>query len=543
MPTSRRQKMSINSPPIGVTVLAKLTSNVCPSIHFNRFLLYKTSVLVLTYVAYVCYHMTRKPIAVVKSVLHQNCSDLPRPSDFKINSFNDETWCDYAPFDGSDASALLGILDSSFLFCYAIAMFFSGLIAERVSLRYYLSLGMLLSGFFCYTFGYAKTKDVHSLAYFVIVQSFAGIFQTTGWPGVVTVVSRWCGKSKRGLILGIWNSHTSIGNMLGTYIAAHYVATDWSMSFIVPGFIMGIVGFIIFLFLVDSPEIVGMQHEVTAANPEDTSNYRRFDDSDESGLGEVTIRTEHESNPSLRSLRGSLNSESQRYNERTPMLGMNSNHHETPIGFIGALKIPGVIEFSLCLFFSKLVNYTFLFWLPLYIKNTTPLTPEASAELSMVFDIGGIVGAIATGVISDTTSMPASTCVGMLFVAAPLLFIYETYGALSWLINVSMLFVLGLFVNGPYALITTSVSAELGQHKSLEGNGKALATVTSIIDGTGSIGAAVGPLIAGLVQAGGWQNVFYMLISSNIIAMLLLFRLVRKEFSKLNRRRNNIRIE
>lgn len=161
----------------------------------------------------------------------------------------------------------------------------------------------------------------------------------------------------------------------------------------------------------------------------------------------------------------------------------------------------------------------------------------------MVFDIGGIVGAIATGVISDSTSMPAATCVGMLFVAAPLLFIYETYGALSWLINVGMLFVLGVFVNGPYALITTSVSAELGQHKSLEGNGKALATVTSIIDGTGSIGAAVGPLIAGLVQAGGWQNVFYMLIASDIMAMILLSRLMRNEIGKLKRRRGNIRIE
>jgi len=43
-------------------------------------------------------------------------------------------------------------------------------------------------------------------------------------------------------------------------------------------------------------------------------------------------------------------------------------------------------------------------------------------------------------------------------------------------------------VNGPYALITTAVSADLGTHKSLKGNAKALATVTAIIDGTGSIG-------------------------------------------------------
>ena len=124
------------------------------------------------------------------------------------------------------------------------------------------------------------------------------------------------------------------------------------------------------------------------------------------------------------------------------------------------------------------------------------------------------------------------------------LFIYETYGALNKFLNIGLLFVVGLFVNGPYALITTSVSAELGQHKSLNGNAKALATVTSIIDGTGSIGAAVGPLIAGLVQAGGWQKVFYMLISSNIMAMLLLFRLVKKEFAKFRRRNiRNIRIE
>ena len=49
----------------------------------------------------------------------------------------------------------------------------------------------------------------------------------------------------------------------------------------------------------------------------------------------------------------------------------------------------------------------------------------------------------------------------------------------------------GVLVNGPYALITTAVSAELGTHESLKGNAKALATVTAIIDGTGSIGKLI----------------------------------------------------
>lgn len=51
-----------------------------------------------------------------------------------------------------------------------------------------------------------------------------------------------------------------------------------------------------------------------------------------------------------------------------------------------------------------------------------------------------------------------------------------------------LLLSVGFMVNGPYCLITTSISANLGTHPSLLGNAKALATVSAIIDGTGSIG-------------------------------------------------------
>lgn len=169
------------------------------------------------------------------------------------------------------------MLDSAFLFSYAIAMFASGFIAERVSLRYFLSIGMIMTGIFTYMFGVARTSHIHSLSYFIFVQIFAGIFQTTGWPGVVTLVGRWFGKKKRGLIFGIWNSHTSIGNILGTLIAAHYVETDWALSFVVPGFIIGGVGFLLFLFLVDQPEIVGCHpdhntHERRVSNESDADD-------------------------------------------------------------------------------------------------------------------------------------------------------------------------------------------------------------------------------------------------------------------------------
>ena len=50
----------------------------------------------------------------------------------------------------------------------------------------------------------------------------AGAVQATGWPGVVTAVANWFGKSKKGLIFGVWNSHTSIGNILGSVIAGMF---------------------------------------------------------------------------------------------------------------------------------------------------------------------------------------------------------------------------------------------------------------------------------------------------------------------------------
>ena len=46
------------------------------------------------------------------------------------------------------------------------------------------------------------------------VQVILGMFQATGWPGVVSVMANWFGKGRRGLIMGLWNSHTSLGNIL-----------------------------------------------------------------------------------------------------------------------------------------------------------------------------------------------------------------------------------------------------------------------------------------------------------------------------------------
>ncbi|XP_058805839.1 glucose-6-phosphate exchanger SLC37A2 isoform X2 [Phymastichus coffea] len=517
--------------PVGIRVIEWTTSKCCPhDRRKDRMTWHRAGVLALTYLAYTCYHMTRKPISVAKNVLSQNCRDILPPPGVIVNATNRETWCDWAPFDRPDASALLGTLDSAFLFSYAAAMFISGFIAERVNLRYFLSLGMIGTGIFTYLFGIARPYNIHNLWYFIFVQGMGGVFQTSGWPGVVTVVGNWFGTGKRGLIFGIWNSHTSLGNIVGTIIAAEYVERDWGLSFMVPGAIIGICGFILFLFLVPKPADVGCV-------PPGSYGYRKI---------ESTHNSDEENDHDDEESAYNANRDSViDFTETSPILSVNQNVESTDeraVGFMGAISIPGVIEYSLSLFFAKLVSYTFLFWLPLYISSSTTYNPTLSADLSTLFDVGGIIGAIIAGVLSDFSGMSALTCAVMLGLSCPTLLIYDFFGNMNLAANVLLLLLAGLLVNGPYALITTAVSAELGTHPSLGQDSKALATVTAIIDGTGSIGAAVGPLVAGFVSSRGdpktaWHNVYYVLIASEFMAILLLSRLVYKDLKHYPQRR------
>jgi OPA family glycerol-3-phosphate transporter-like MFS transporter 1/2 len=204
-------------------------------------------------------------------------------------------------------------------------------------------------------------------------------------------------------------------------------------------------------------------------------------------------------------------------------------------GFKAALKIPGVVTFSLCLFFTKLVAYTFLYWLPFYIERTeiggVYLTPAQAGRLSTLFDIGGVAGGILAGYISDKFNARSMTSAGFVYLSIPVLYCYREYGSSSMTANVLLMMLAGVLVNGPYALITTAVSADLGTHESLKGNARALATVTAIIDGTGSIGAAIGPMLTGYISShtNDWNNVFFMLYAADLVAGLLLMKLVMKE--------------
>uniref|UniRef100_A0A672LZJ2 Solute carrier family 37 member 1 n=1 Tax=Sinocyclocheilus grahami TaxID=75366 RepID=A0A672LZJ2_SINGR len=363
---------------------------------------------------------------------------------FSASALNIWYLCFSFPIDRNNYKQLLGAMDYSFLCAYAIGMYLSGIIGGRLPIRLYLTVGMLSSGLFTCLFGLGYVYDIHCLGFYIFVQVANGLVQTTGWPSVVTCIGNWFGKGRRGLIMGLWNSHIIICFLF-------LIERNWGTELLL------------------GQESIGVCVSVQQV---------------------VVVKSEAE--PSA-------------------------------ISFMGALRIPGVVEFSLCLLFAKLVSYTFLFWLPFYITKAAHLDAKKAGDLSTLFDVGGIVGGILAGVISDKMEKRATTCAVMLLLAAPTVCHSADQIQEACAFNDSSLCHFYLAIDsGLYRmLITTAVSADLGTHKSLKGNARALSTVTAIIDGTGSIGVAVGPLLAGLLSSQGWDQVFYMLMTADFLALLV----------------------
>lgn len=98
--------------PWGLQIIEYMISKCCPHHRINRMTWHQGGILILTYLAYTCYHMTRKPMSIVKNVLSFNCSTLSPPPNFLINSSNRDTWCDWAPFGKNNIILIILIIQN-----------------------------------------------------------------------------------------------------------------------------------------------------------------------------------------------------------------------------------------------------------------------------------------------------------------------------------------------------------------------------------------------------------------------------------------------
>jgi OPA family glycerol-3-phosphate transporter-like MFS transporter 3 len=134
----------------------------------------------------------------------------------------------------------------------------------------------------------------------------------------------------------------------------------------------------------------------------------------------------------------------------------------------------------------------------------------------------------------------------MLLMSSVALLSFFALGAPSVGLLVVMIPVTGFLLGGPANMISSAIAADLGS--SVQGSGKALATVTGIIDGTGSLGAAVGQYLVFVLAncgtgSGGsgehctWTPVFIMLVGCTLCAALFISRMCLRDCRKCGRTR------
>uniref|UniRef100_A0A667ZIB9 Sugar phosphate exchanger 3 n=1 Tax=Myripristis murdjan TaxID=586833 RepID=A0A667ZIB9_9TELE len=470
--------------------------NQCETAGFGFFFCQATSYFLDNDVAfhYVLLHASRKTFSNVKVSISAQWT--PSVQNESAPAFSPgQTWEDNRLFaDEEEATLFLGALDTIFLFSYAVGLYVSGVIGDRLNLRYVLCFGLCGSAAVEFVFG-TVTEWLHFYNIYLYCGLWVlnGLLQSAVWPCVVAVMGNWFGKSGRGFVFGLWSACASVGNILGAFLASSVLKYGYEYAFLVTSVVQFAGGVVVYFGLLTSPKEVGNWPDTGLGPVEtDTDSHRPLMSDEEDEEEEVVMYD------------GGYYSVQQQ----------DEPQAESPqaIGFFQAFLLPGVLPYSLAYACLKLVNYSFFFWLPFYLSNNYGWKEAQADRLSVWYDVGGIIGGTVQGLISDVLGKRAPVLAVSLLAAMGALVGYS-HSPNNQVVNAVLLATTGFFIGGPSNMISSAISADLGRQEALRGSQEALATVTGIVDGTGSIGAAGGQYLVSLIESKlGWMCVFYFFI-------------------------------
>lgn len=175
------------------------------------------------------------------------------------------------------------------------------------------------------------------------------------------------------------------------------------------------------------------------------------------------------------------------------------------------------------------------FQLPLILSSH--FDQSTSNLISSLYSIGMMPGGIVCGWVSDIYG-GRRACVIATFmgVLVPLLLVFAFYmDTLPVMTLLLLLAFMGCLVGGPNNIITSAVAADLAEDPSIRGNNRALGTVTGIINGSGSITAAIGQLAIPVLydwgtKAGvGYRYVWFFLVFCTVVGTSLMAGKIMKE--------------
>eukprot|EP00347_Sterkiella_histriomuscorum_P015299 403357549 len=368
--------------------------------------------------------------------------------------------------------------------------------------------------------GYAAELGYKNTVLFCVLFSINGFLQSIGWPACSAIFGNWFGKRGRGILIGLFCSAGNAGNIGGALMTSFLTSTllyNWRISFIIVSSFCTLAAILNFLFLVVHPQEKGMSIEEYDEKLNET---------------ERVLLLEMQQDPT----------ESFLYRQER-----EGRQYEKGINFWSALQIPGVLAYSLSYFCLKFSSYGLLFWLPMFLQKMNGYTDYETASCVSMLDIGYVIGGVIIGYVSDLMYCRRVPVAVFSIVIATLLHIILVYlDAKMKIWFFFHIFLLGMLMGGAIAIVSGISCTDLGKMKELKSSEKSVATVTGIIDGIGSFGAAIGQILIGVCeQYFGWNSVFLMMSVMVFLGAAPLLRSFKREMKevitlfKIHARRKN----
>jgi phosphoglycerate transporter family protein len=347
---------------------------------------------------------------------------------------------------------------------YALSKCLSGIVGDRANPRYLLGLGLLFSAIVNLFFGLGA-----SLGCFIALWALNNLFQGTGVPPCVRLLTSWFSPKEIGRAWGIWNSSHQIGGAIillgGGYLVSH---CGWRADFWVPALVAIAGSFWVINRLPDSPESLG--------------------------LPPVEV---HRGEVARKDLPAAI-----------PFRDIFRTH---------ILTNKWVWIVSVANFFVYVVRIGILSWAPKYLTEAKGFTLQGASFAGASFEIAGIFGAYAAGWLSDTVfrgrRAPVSVGYMLLLTAFLLALFFVPKGQV--LVMCLIFTALGFLVYGPQLLVAVA-AADFATKV-------AASSAVGLTGLFGYLGAGFCGITTGLlVDRFGWNGAIWLYASSAILGCVLL---------------------
>lgn len=354
---------------------------------------------------------------------------------------------------------------------YGISKFANGMLGDRTNPRYFMALGLVLSGVVNFFLGLVSLPLT-----MLILLVFNGWFQGMGFPPCARVLSHWFSPGERGMMWGLWNTSHQVG-LASTFILGGYLARfmGWRAVFVVPAMIAMAVAFLLVERLRDTPGSLGLPPVETYTG-------------EDAGLADIAVTDEVEPPPVFRA-----------------------------ILWDRVFSNPYIWIICLANFFVYVIRYVFLNWAPMYLREVKGVQIDEAGWTMAFFEVAGIPGSILAGWLSDRLfhTRRAPVCVMfMLATAGAIAALWHLPpGARQWQVNLD-LWAVGFLIYGPQFLVGV-MTADLATKQ-------AAATAIGL---TGFFGYLSGLLsgwgMGAILQRHGWDAGFRLLVGCSLLGAVL----------------------